>query len=67
MLDASQASDRGEPVEGIGEQAYVALPGADLGVVAFVNGRLSVSILVRSPTRERTALLDLAGVAARRA
>ena len=67
MLDASRASDRGEPVTGIGDAAYVALPGNELGVVAFVDGQVAVSILVRSPTRNQAALLDLAGVAAGRA
>lgn len=66
MLEATRASDKGEAVDGIGEAAYLALPGNDLGVVAFVEGQVRVSILVRSPARDRAALLKLAGVAAQR-
>jgi hypothetical protein len=67
MLEASRISEKGEQVNGIGEDAYIVLPGNELGVVAFVDREVAVSILVRSPARDRTALLKLAGVAAQRA
>lgn len=59
-LEASRVSDGGDKVDGIGDNAYVALPADQLGIVAFVHGPTEVSILLRSPDRSRDALLNLA-------
>jgi hypothetical protein len=63
-LDATRASDRGRPEPGVGERAYVAFPGRDLSVVAFLKAHQVVSILVRAPHRRRATLLALARPAA---
>lgn len=65
-LEASRATDRGEAVSGIGDAAYLSLPAPELGIVAFVRAQTMVSILVRSPGRNRETLLDLARTSAGR-
>jgi hypothetical protein len=66
LLEVGRVTDGGEPLAGIGEEAYVALPGNELGVVAFVRGPAQVSILTRSPARDRDALVELARAVAGR-